>query len=76
MSLLPTFKASQLVSRLQELIEQHGDLPVYADDADTSWRLPIGILFKPVVPIEGWPDRFEIKTTYDNKQPKGAVDGT
>ena len=38
----PTGKASQLIARLQALIAEHGDLPVYLDDPDTNWLMPIG----------------------------------
>lgn len=40
---LPTCRASQLVARIQELIAEHGDLPVYVQDADTEWSLPVGV---------------------------------
>ena len=65
-----TCTASQLVARLQELIAQHGDLPVYARDADTRYRLPIGLEFRDEQPREGRPVRFEITTDYHDR-PRG-----
>lgn len=67
-----TCTATQLIDRLQQLVEQHGDLPVYADDADTGWRLPIGLTHKPAYAAEEWPERLEIKTDY-NGRPKGDL---
>lgn len=34
-------KTSELIRKLQHLIEKHGDLPVCFDDRDTGWLLPI-----------------------------------
>lgn len=59
-----TCSASQLIARLQNLIDQHGDLPVYARDADTKWRLPIGLMFRDAQPNDGRVARFEITTSY------------
>ena len=70
--LQPTCKASRLVERLQELIEKHGDLPVYTDDADTSWRLPIGLVYKPANEAEEWCERFEVKSEYHGR-PSGDL---
>lgn len=72
MALEKTCTASQLVTRLQELIEKHGDLPVYARDADTHWRLPIGLMFRDKQPTEERPARFEVTTEY-NDTPRNAV---
>jgi len=65
-----TCTASQLVERLQSLIVEHGDLPVYLRDPDTSWRLPVGLMFRAAQP--GWPrpDRFEITGAYSGR-PRG-----
>jgi hypothetical protein len=69
-SLTKTCTASQLVARLQELIARHGDLPVYARDADTRWRLPIGLMFREAQPEEERPARFEVCTDYHDR-PRG-----
>jgi hypothetical protein len=69
MALDRTCTASQLVARLQALIAEHGDLPVYARDADTHWRLPIGLMFRAEQPQEERPARFEITTDY-NERPR------
>lgn len=37
----PTMLASELVAALQKAIAERGDLPVYLDDPDTCWPLPI-----------------------------------
>lgn len=65
-----TCKASQLVARLHDLIAMHGDLPVYARDADTRWRLPIGLLFREAQPGQERPARFEITAAY-HERPRG-----
>mgnify|MGYP000902554601 CR=1 FL=1 len=70
MALEKTCTATQLIERLRQLVEQHGDIPVYADDADTGWRLPIGLVHKPADADEEWPERLEIKTDYHGR-PKG-----
>lgn len=70
MVLETTCTATQLIERLRQLVEQHGDLSVYADDADTGWRLPIGLVYKPADEGEEWPERLEIKTDYHGR-PKG-----
>lgn len=70
--LKPTIKASELIDRLKMLVEEHGDLPVYADDADTGWRLPAGIVHRKEKTEEGWPERLEIKTDYYG-EPEGGV---
>ena len=67
MTLAKTCTASQLVARLQSLIAMHGDLPVYARDTDTRWRLPIGLMHKPANEAEEWPERLEIKTNYHGR---------
>jgi hypothetical protein len=62
-------KASDVVQAIELLIFKHGDMPLCADDPDTSWRMRIGIVFKPENPKENWPARFEIKTSYSGKPP-------
>ncbi len=59
-----TYKASELIIKIQDLINQHGDVPVIANDPDTGYRLEIGIVFRPENKVEEYPDRFEIKSTY------------
>jgi hypothetical protein len=73
MAIDKTCKASQLVERLQKLIAQYGDLPVYAVDADTQWVLPIGLVFSREELIEKWPARFEIISEYYGR-PEGDFD--
>lgn len=70
-----TCSASQLVARLQDLIAKHGDLPVYARDADTGFRLPIGLMFRGAQPDEERPARFEICTDY-HERPRGDFEAT
>lgn len=65
-------KASDVINALERLIEKYGDLPVCADDPDTSWRMPIGIVHKADDKIEEWPERFEVKTDY-HSEPKGKI---
>ena len=65
-------RASQVIARLQELIRVHGDLPVVADDADTGWRLPIGIVYRPRAGSSDQSPRFEIKTDYIS-DPEGMI---
>jgi hypothetical protein len=72
MALDKTCTASRLVARLQELMAEHGDLLVYARDADTQWRLPIGLVFRAAQPDEDRPERFEICTEY-NGEPRGSL---
>lgn len=67
MTLDKTCTASQLVARLQSLIAMHGDLPVYARDADTRWRLPIGLMFREAQPEDDRQARFEITTDYHER---------
>jgi len=74
MALDKTCTATQLVERLQDLIAKHGDMPVYARDADTGWRLPIGLMFRAADTDELRPDRFEICTYYHNR-PRGDISG-
>lgn len=68
----PTCKASQLLAAVSARIEAHGDLPVYARDPDTDMRLPLGLVFCPADPAEGWPARLELTTDY-NRPPPGAL---
>lgn len=70
MGLERTYRASELIERLQKLITEHGDLPVYADDPDTDYRMEIGLIYKPAKPEEEWPERFEIKIDYHGR-PEG-----
>jgi hypothetical protein len=42
-----TFLATELVARLQQLIREHGDLPVLVKDADTDWLLELGLFYAP-----------------------------
>lgn len=37
----PTLTLSQLITRAQALLAEHGDVPVWIDDADTGW--PLGV---------------------------------
>jgi hypothetical protein len=67
-----TCTASKLVMRLRELIEKHGDLPVYARDPDTHWRLPVGLRFRDAQPEEERPARFEIESEY-HFRPRGDL---
>ena len=69
-----TCTASQLVARLQKLIVKYGDLPVYALDLDTEWRLPIGLVFRKAQVVEQRPKRFEVTTDYYGR-PRGDVAG-
>ena len=62
-----TCTASQLIERLQTLIKEHGDLPVYGRDVDTHWRLPIGLMFRIAQPKEERPARLEITMDYHNR---------
>lgn len=67
MTLAKTCTASQLVARLQSLIAMHGNLPVYARDADTRRRLPIGLMFREAQPEDDRQARFEITTDYHER---------
>lgn len=67
-----TCTARQLVEALSLLIERHGDLPVYAIDRDTQWRLPIGLMFEQGNPGKGLPERLEITTSYSGP-PRGEI---
>lgn len=68
----PTCTASQLLAALRELIEAHGDLPVYARDPDTDQRLPVGLEFREADAGEQWPARLELRTDY-NFRPAGDL---
>lgn len=72
MALEKSCTATQLIGALRKMVEQHGDLPVYSDDPDTSWRLPIGLMHKPANESEEWPERLEIKTNY-HRRPDGDL---
>ena len=63
-------KASEVIKHLELLISEHGDLPVCANDADTSWRLRIGITFKPK--NNDRPSLFEINSEY-HCMPDGLI---
>ena len=65
-------KASDVIKHLQAMIEKYGDLSVIADDADTRWRLSIGIAFREGGGCE-LPGRFEIKTDY-HSDPDGYIE--
>ena len=65
-------KASKVIEAIQKLIDKHGDLPLCADDPDTSWRMQIGVVHRPENVDEDWPERFEIKTDYHH-DPKGVI---
>ena len=67
------YKASELIEKLTELIKEHGDLPVIADDPDTGWRMRIGIVHRAEDKGEEYPERFEIKTEYYG-DPEGCLD--
>lgn len=62
-----TCAASQLIDRLREMVDQHGDLPVYLRDPDTDYLLPIGLLHKREDAVEEWPARLEIRSTYGGR---------
>lgn len=61
---IKTCRASELINRLGELVDQYGDLPVYACDPDTLIRLPIGLMYRDSEPDEDRPARFEITSDY------------
>jgi len=67
MALKRTCTASQLMARLQQFVAEYGDLPVYADDADTGWILPIGLRYSPAHDWDEQPERFEITTSYSDR---------
>ncbi len=66
-----TYRASELIALLNELVSKHGDLPVVAKDADTDWRLEIGLTYCEARAVEEWPDHFVIRTEYHSR-PEGA----
>lgn len=66
-SLDRTCKASQLVARLLVLMFKYGDLPVYARDPDSRYRLPIGLMYRKEDPGNDRPARFEITTDYHDR---------
>lgn len=71
---IETCLASQLVDRLQSVIAEHGDLPVFVHDADTDWLLPVGIVY---ADDDKWrcvhPNpRLEITADY-HSEPKGYI---
>lgn len=39
----PTCTATQLIQRLQALVDAHGDGPIYVEDAETGWLLAVGV---------------------------------
>jgi hypothetical protein len=63
--------ASQLIARLQSLVAEHGDLPILARDADTQWRMPIGLIYRAADANYG--ERLEIRTDYYGA-PRGYID--
>ena len=66
-----TYKASELITKIQELITKHGDLEVLVDDPSFGWKLEIGLVFEPANML--LPPRFEIQTSYFGR-PEGTVD--
>jgi hypothetical protein len=73
---LRTYKASELIMRLQELIGIYGDLPVVVHPVGADVISETGILFNPKDDIEQYCDRFEITDCYDYRgdRPIGNVD--
>lgn len=61
-------RATTLVAALQRLVAAHGDLPVVTRDADTHWRLAIGLRFRPADDGEDFP-RFEITSEFFGRPP-------
>jgi hypothetical protein len=57
-------RASDLMRRLQQFIDTHGDLDICLRDPDTRYRMPIGLRYKEAHMIEKWPARFEITASY------------
>lgn len=62
--------ASQLAARLLSLIAEHGDIPVMARDADTQWRMPVGLVYR--AKDDSGPERLEIRTDYYG-EPRGYI---
>lgn len=67
---LETCRISDLVYVLQTLMEEHGDVPVFAMDADTRTPRPIGVVHKSQT--TGYPARLEINSTWAG-QPNGFI---
>jgi hypothetical protein len=65
-----TCMASELIKRLNKLVATYGDLPVYVNDPDTQWRLPVGLTYQAVE--DSFPDRLEIKASYYGR-PEGDI---
>ena len=65
--------ASQLVNRLQSMIAEHGDLPIFVHDADTDWLLPVGIVYADDNEWASLPNpRIEIAASY-YREPDGYI---
>jgi hypothetical protein len=60
------------VAQLQSLIDAHGDLPVYVRDADTEWRLPVGLVYQSAAESDEGAEQFEIRTDYYG-EPRGYI---
>lgn len=64
-------KASSVIKAIQSLIDEHGDLPFYLEDADTGWMMKIGVYQT----INEYPDGnkcFAANADYSG-QPEGEV---
>ena len=66
-----TYRLSDLLQKLQEMLETHGDLPVVLADPDTGWRMEIGVTHDEADDIEEWPERIEVNGAYSGR-PSGA----
>jgi hypothetical protein len=66
-----TYRLSDLILKLQEMLENHGDLPVVTCDPDTGYRMEIGVEHEAAADLEEWPERIEITSTYCGR-PSGA----
>lgn len=67
-----TCTTTQLIAGLQKQLRERGDLPVYLDDPDTNWVLPIGIMFREADEYD--PARLEITSGYYGR-PEGDLCG-
>jgi hypothetical protein len=61
-------RASDLIRRLQQMIDTHGDCDVCLRDPGTRYRMPIGLLYREAHATERWPARFEITASYNDLQ--------
>ena len=62
--------ASQVVARLQEMIAQHGDKPIYVYDLEMQWPYPLGLVHRPE--DEDHAERFEITSGWGDR-PEGYI---